>query len=300
MPVHRLTPDFFHIHKEKMGASEFGLDNSTDLICGGFGLYSTSGLKPKIGPIKSEFFRIGFGVRGTVQLHCGLEQYLFQPGHIAFTIPGQVFSLQDKSDDFFAYYMFFTDKFIADAISLKNIREDYPFLHYSGFYSFELQAKEATEIQQLILKINDEIKTAADDLKTIIQLLVHLILVQANRSYPKIQSPADAPRKQEQLQVIQFKKLVSEHFLSKRKVSDYAVMMHISPNHLSRIVKKETGVTAFNLIEDMLLLEAKALIIHTPLSVAEIAYQLDFSDPSHFNKFFKKRTGITPLQFRTS
>lgn len=81
-------------------------------------------------------------------------------------------------------------------------------------------------------------------------------------------------------------------------MTEYADMLHISSNHLNKVIKKETGKTAHELIEEMLLLEAKALILHTDLSVAEIGYHLNFADPSHFNKFFKKLSGVTPLQYR--
>lgn len=300
VPQHKLDSAFFNVHKARIGASEFGLDNTEHLICGGFGLYSTAGLKPKIGPIKSEFFRVGFGVKGAVDLYCGLEQFHFTPGHMAFTFPGQIFSLQNKSSDFFAYYIFFTDDFIVDAVSLKNIREDFPFFNYSGIQSFEIGTKEAAEIQSLILKLNDEIKSAPADLKQMIQLLLQLILLQANRSYQKHENESSSKKNPHQSIVNQYKKLVSKYFNTKRKVSDYAELMHISPNYLNRVIKRETGKTAGVLIDDMVLLEAKTLLIHTNLSIAEIAYQLDFTDPPHFNKFFKKTVGFTPLQFRQS
>jgi AraC-like DNA-binding protein len=48
----------------------------------------------------------------------------------------------------------------------------------------------------------------------------------------------------------------------------------------------------------MLILEAKTYLLHTALSIAEIGYKLDFTDPSHFNRFFKKYSGATPAVFR--
>jgi AraC family transcriptional regulator, transcriptional activator of pobA len=52
------------------------------------------------------------------------------------------------------------------------------------------------------------------------------------------------------------------------------------------------------LIDEMILREAKAYLLHSDLSVSEIGYTLNFADPSHFNKFFKKLADCTPLQFR--
>src|SRR5262249_36175464 len=96
-----------------------------------------------------------------------------------------------------------------------------------------------------------------------------------------------------------FVKLVSQHFYKVRKVSEYAHMLHVSPDHLNRAIKINSDKTAHELIDEMLMMEAKAQLLHSKLSVSEIAYQLEFADPSHFNKFFKKLSGVTPLQFRS-
>lgn len=290
---------FFHrVHKEGAGAGDFGLDGTEELIEGSFGLYSSAGLKPKIGPIKSEFFRIGFGKQGSVHLDCGLESHFFQQDDIVFTFPGQVFSLRDKSPDFFAYYMFFSEEFIADTVSLKSLRESFPFFNYGGHQHIQLAPHEAAEVDYFILKINTEIKQRKPDLRQAIQSYIQLILIQANRSYERQQLGLKERDGKGNMLMSKFKKLVSEHFIAKRTVSDYAVLLNISSDHLSKTIRKHSGRTAHELIEEMLLMEAKALLIHTQASIAEIAYRLEFTDPSHFNKFFRKQTALTPLQYR--
>ena len=95
-----------------------------------------------------------------------------------------------------------------------------------------------------------------------------------------------------------FLKLVSQHFLNIRKVSDYAAMLHVSPDHLNKVIKSNADKTASELIDEMLVTEAKAYLLYSKMSVSEIAYKLEFADPSHFNKFFKKPNNCTPLEFR--
>lgn len=297
---YKLDPTFYNVHKARSGMGDFGLDSTNRLVTDGFGLYSSAGLKQKIGPIKSAFYRIGFCVRGSVHIHCGLETFQIGPGYIAFTFPGQIFSMQNKSDDLLVYYMLFSEAFIDDALPLKKIREDYAFLNYSGIPCFKLDKEEATEIQNCILKINDEIKLSKTDLRQIIQLYIHLILLHANRGYARLDLKLADGEKSDSRLLPEYKKLVSEHFMSERKVSTYADMLHVTSNHLNKVIKKETGKTAHELIEEMILLEAKALVMHTAKSIAEIAYQLNFNDPSHFNKFFKKMSGMTPRQYRQS
>lgn len=296
---YKLEPSFHKVHKEEQVDSHFGLDHSTELIEGGFGLYSSVGVKPKIGAIKSEFYRIGLTIRGSVQVDCGLESFELKPGSIVFTFPGQVFSLHDKSDDLFAYYMLFKEDFISDALSLRNIQEQFQFLNYSGTQVFRLEQGDFDAIQDYIQKINVEIKSRRSGIRQFIQLYINLILLQANRSYENLKTDKSAASSPDKQMLVNYKKLVSKHFVHKRKVADYADMLHLSADRLNKIIKSQSGKTAHELIDEMILIEAKAQLMHTPLAVSEIAYQLNFTDPSHFNKFFKKLTGVTPLQFRS-
>jgi AraC family transcriptional regulator, transcriptional activator of pobA len=94
--------------------------------------------------------------------------------------------------------------------------------------------------------------------------------------------------------------LVNTHYIEKRTVEAYAEMLFVTPNHLSQTVKSITGKNALHFINERIIAEAKSLINYTQLGIAEISYRLDFSDPSNFGKFFKKHTGLTPLEFRES
>lgn len=95
-----------------------------------------------------------------------------------------------------------------------------------------------------------------------------------------------------------FIQLVQNFYIDKRTIEDYAQMLHVTPNHLSQSVKSASGKNALSFINERLLEEAKALIQFTNHDIAEIAYELNFSDPANFGKFFKKHTGQTPLAFR--
>jgi len=95
-----------------------------------------------------------------------------------------------------------------------------------------------------------------------------------------------------------FKKLVDEKYREWHKVKAYASELHISTKHLSQTVKDLTGKVTKEHIQDRLSLEAKRLLLHTNLSVKEVAYEIGFEEPLHFSGFFKKRVGISPSQFR--
>lgn len=95
-----------------------------------------------------------------------------------------------------------------------------------------------------------------------------------------------------------FKHLIEDNFKNWHKVKDYAAEIHISPKHLSQTVKNITGKVAKEHIQERLILEAKRLLLHTDLSIKEIAFEIGFEEPLHFSGFFKKKTGISPSKFR--
>ena len=293
-----LDRNYLFVHKENVANSDFGLDNTTELVEGGFGLYSSERVKERIGPLKSDFYRIALCKRGSFTVDCGLETFKHQRNTIHFNFPSQLFSFYDKSDDMYAYYILFSEAFIESLLPLQSVQKQFPFLDYQGVPFFQLDDAEAEEIDTFFLKIDSEIKQRKASLKQSIQLYINLILIAANRSYLRQNLSQKLDKTKDNTLLTRYKKLVSQHFITKRHVSDYAQLLTVTPNHLNKIIKEQTGKTASDFITDMLLMEAKALLKHTELSISEIAYQLDFTDPSHFNKFFKKETQQTPLMYR--
>jgi AraC family transcriptional activator of pobA len=97
-----------------------------------------------------------------------------------------------------------------------------------------------------------------------------------------------------------FTRLVNNYYLDKRTIEEYADLLNVSPGHLSQSIKKASGKNAHAFITERVMTEARSFLQFTDLDVAEIAYQLNFSDPANFGKAFKKETGLTPLEFRTS
>src|SRR5262249_55982309 len=92
--------------------------------------------------------------------------------------------------------------------------------------------------------------------------------------------------------------LVEEHFRHQRQLAFYAGKLAMTPDRLNDHVKRAAGVTAGHLIRQRVLTEAKRQLVFTNQPIHEIAYDLTFADPSHFTRFFRKQTGITPQAFR--
>jgi AraC-like DNA-binding protein len=96
----------------------------------------------------------------------------------------------------------------------------------------------------------------------------------------------------------QYKNKLARHIYEKQKVSEYADLLTVTPNHLNKCAKVATGKTAQTLLNEMLLLEAKVLLKETDLNINEIACKISGQDPSNFGRFFKTKTGVTPVAYR--
>jgi AraC-like DNA-binding protein len=93
-------------------------------------------------------------------------------------------------------------------------------------------------------------------------------------------------------------KLLREHVKEQRSVNFYADMLYVTPKHLSMCVKEITGKTCGEIIDEMVVAEAKALLHNSELTIGRVADELNFSDQYFFSKYFKKRTGMSPMNYR--
>lgn len=98
--------------------------------------------------------------------------------------------------------------------------------------------------------------------------------------------------------VARFRQILAQCFQHHCSVESYAECLHVSADHLRAVVKKHTGRTVRELIDERVMLEAKRLLSHTELSVSEVAWHLQFSEPTHFARFFKRHTGRAPNDFK--
>lgn len=97
-----------------------------------------------------------------------------------------------------------------------------------------------------------------------------------------------------------FRELLNQTNDLQNNVAHYAEKLHTTPQNLNAICRKTLDQSATEVIAEHIISEAKRQLIYTVASVSEIAYSLNFSDTSHFVKYFKRHTSVTPLTFRNT
>lgn len=181
--TYNLDKNYLFVHKQGTVESNFGMDNTPELIENGFGLYSSQNVKTKIGPLKSAFYRIGFCRHGSLQVDFGLETFTHIKDTIHFNFPGQLFSMKNVSEEMYSLYILFTAGFMEALMPSLTLQAYYPFLDYGGVPFFKLSADEAKRVENLFFEIDTEIKSNNPDKGQAIRHLINLILITSKRSY---------------------------------------------------------------------------------------------------------------------
>ncbi len=184
----------------------------------------------------------------------------------------------------------FSASFILPYINDPEFR--YPFFSMLSQNLFYLSEAEHQEFGQFLALIEAE----AGNRETTKLLL--LALLEKSKSLQATYAQEEQYVSKKYLLTRRFKQLVNNYFHSEKQVDFYAGKLNLNANYLNEVVKSQTNKTAKRHILERVLLEARNLLSYTDLDVAEIAYALNFSETSHFNRFFKKETGLTPRTFR--
>ena len=159
---------------------------------------------------------------------------------------------------------------------------------------------------QLITEIIERIKRGIKAKDHILQKelikneVSNFILEIANLSYKKrYKNENDAYKEDSKDNIIQnFIMLILGHCKEQHEVSFYAKELCITPGHLSRVLNAFSGKSAMKWISDALISEAKILLRKPGTNIQQISEELHFGEQSSFSKFFKKHTGITPIEYR--
>lgn len=242
-------------------------------------------------PHAHDFYLLLYVTQGHGTHTIDLVPYVLQPGSLFFMVPGQVHHWQ-LSDDAQGYVVFFEADFYLFRYPGPRLYE-YPF--FTSTYSpvLELGANDDA-IRPLIERMWAEDTTPAPQQDEVFRSYLHICLELAARHYtaPAIPAP-DEPRHAQQL-LREFGLLLNQHFRTQRAVQHYADLLHVSPNHLNALCRRQLGKTASALVQERVLVEARRLLRHTDATIGQVADALGFEDASYFGRYFRKHTGQTP------
>ncbi|MCC6779540.1 MAG: helix-turn-helix domain-containing protein [Hyphomicrobiales bacterium] len=163
-----------------------------------------------------------------------------------------------------------------------------------------LGPSENAKLSRLVTELHDEHALARAGFRIAMRGLLALIAIAVGRIAAVRARPDRVTLEPTGGTVEALRKLLEEHFHKERQLGFYADKLAMTVDRLNDHVRRATGVTAGHLIRQRVLTEAKRQLVFTNQPIHEIAYDLAFSDPSHFARFFRKQTGTTPHEFRAA
>ena len=236
----------------------------------------------------------------------GREYYDYQEGTIVCLAPGQVIGFEDNGEVFQpkGWALLFHPDLIRGTSLGRNMK-NYTFFSYEVNEALHLSEQERQVVVDCLRRIRHELQHAVDrHSKTIIAMNIELLLDYCLRFYDR-QFTTRAETNKDVL--VRFERLLDEYLQSDLlrqeglpTVRYFAEKICLSPNYFGDLIKKETGKTAQENIQDRIISLAKEWILGTNKTVSQIAYDLGFQYSQHFSRIFKKTVGCTPNEYRKS
>lgn len=245
------------------------------------------------------------GCNGT--LRYGRNSYDFEEGTLIFTGPGQIIEAEEIEENEPSQAEGWTLMFHPDLIRKSPLGQhidDYTFFSYDVNEALHLSDQEKKSIGEIIHKIQQEIAQNIDKhSQKLIVSNIELLLDYCTRYYDR---QFYTRTNQSSDFVSKFENYLKAYFNSDQPaengiptVKSCGEHMGMSPNYLSDLLKKETGHNAQEHIHRALINRAKTDLLSSTDAVGQIAFGLGFEYSQHFSKLFKKKTGMTPKEYRS-
>jgi AraC family transcriptional activator of pobA len=240
-----------------------------------------------------ELIKTGSGVK-TV----GYTQFSVKD-NMLITVPARVAHAGAfDADGLVGFVLGFDLDFFLDKAFPRYLVENKSVLNNMAVPNLQLTTEQVNHLAGILECLLEESENAVRESKTneIIPIKILEFLIFSERYGTRVTQTADEPCFNKL--VFDFNALVDKHFVDQRSVNFYASALNLHPNSLNAVIKFHSGLSAKSMINRRIIEESRCLLSNTTLSVKETAICLGFDDPNYFSYFFKRETGLAPIEYR--
>ena len=244
---------------------------------------------------------IGVGTEGETSLTSNLQEFRLKKDSLFIFSPKHILQVQ-SNNRFKAHLIVIAPDFLK-RINIDTKRMMPLFLQFGSLPCMELTHAESQSLRSFISMVEQELKGPETDFSSeiiggLIAATIYKvgdILTHYLTEHPEVDSPIHN-RAEEYFR--QFTELLGEHYKHERSVGFYARQLCITPKYLTTLIKRISGKSVSEWIDNYVILEAKTLLKYSNMSVQEIAYYLNFPNQSFFGSYFKRNAGMSPSQYK--
>lgn len=244
---------------------------------------------------------IGVGAEGETSLTSNLQEFRLKKDSLFIFSPKHILQVQ-SNNRFKAHLIVIAPDFLK-RINIDTKRMMPLFLQFGSLPCMELTHAESQSLRSFISMVEQELKGSETDFSSeiiggLIAATIYKvgdILTHYLTEHPEVDSPIHN-RAEEYFR--QFIELLGEHYKHERSVGFYARQLCITPKYLTTLIKRISGKSVSEWIDNYVILEAKTLLKYSNMSVQEIAYYLNFPNQSFFGSYFKRNAGMSPSQYK--
>ena len=226
-----------------------------------------------------------------------LDYDLKEPTNLIKIMAGQILMIEQMSDDFDGVVVIMSNSFVESMLVYMN--NALPFNVATRSNCVKHLSNEAIELSEMFLKAIHQVlmNQTNPHLDKVLQHVLMAIFYSSDEIRYQLENESGGYTSADALSK-EFMKLVKDNFRSERQLRFYSDKLCITPRYLSRVVKECTGSSAADWIERYVVLEARALLKSTNMTIQQISDELNFPSQTFFGKYFKRRVGMSPKAYR--
>ena len=249
-------------------------------------------------PNRWSYHRIGLLTEGSGEVKTGIFSYKAKKNTLA-VVPSRVISSSSNwGPDTRGYVLLFNMDFFLENNFSHQIIGNKRMLTTSVQPYIHLEDEQTEEVCRIFESILAEKKQQEMANNEMVAIKIVELLILGERLFEHGQHlEANQPLLDS---IKRFIDMLDQYFTSEHSVKFYAEQLSMHPNHLNAMIKKHTGLSAKESIQNRILLEIKHLLHSTRLSIKEISDQMGFRDPNYFTTFFKRAEKLSPANYRSS
>ena len=248
-------------------------------------------------PLVSPCVIILLNHQGWLKTVFDMKSKTFYPHDLVIISPEHIIKVQESSNDYLTSLLVISPQFLKKLSNYHPNSYDHIEYHYDS--AFHLNDEQYDSIRYYFRMLHAISQVNHSDREDLLarQMDVGAKLIEIYLQENGFMETQEADANQQLF--YRFQNAVAKHFRESREVQFYANLLCLSPKYFGSVIKQQTGITAVEWISRYVIIQAKSWLRYRhDLSIQQVSYELGFSDPAAFARYFKANTGLTPKEFR--